>query len=85
MVGFTQGEVSSSFFATDEANDSFNCSGSDKEGNHCDILSFLAVLNIYLGSVTPNCKGEVGLFLFPTPLEATVTTLVKNSLQKVLV
>ena len=82
MVGFTQGEVSSSFFATDEANDSFNCSGSDKEGNGCDLLTFLDVLNIYSGYVTPNCKGEVGLFLVPTPLEATVTTLVKNSLIK---
>ena len=83
MVGFTQGQVSSSFFATDEANDSFNCSGSDKEvPNDCDLLTFLAVLNICSGSVTPNCKGEVGLFLVPTPLEATVTTLVKNSLIK---
>ena len=82
MVGFTQGEVSSSFFDTDEANDSFNCSGSDKEGNYCDLLTFLAILNICSGSVTPSCNGEVGLFLVPTPLEATVTTLVKNSLIK---
>ena len=85
MVGFTQGEVSSSFFDTDEANASFNCSGSDKEGNDYDLLSFLAILNIYSGSVTPNCNGEVGLFLVPIPLVATVSNLLKNSLKNVLV
>ena len=48
-------------------------------------MSFLVVFKICLGSETHECNGEVGLLLVPTPLEATVTTLVKNSLKKMLV
>ena len=75
MVGFIQGEVSA------ECNETPNCSGSHKAGKDWDLLSFLAVFKICLGSETPECNGEVGLLLVPTPLEATVTTLVKNSLK----
>ena len=33
IIGFTQGEMSSSFLDTDEANESSNWSSSDREGN----------------------------------------------------
>ena len=40
----------------------------------------LDIFKIYYRSETPNCKGELGLFLVPTPLVATMKYLVKSSL-----
>ena len=76
MVGFIQGDISA------EYNETPNCSGSHKVGKDWDLLSFLVVFKICSGSETLEFNGEVGLLLVPTPLEATVTTLVKNSPKK---
>ena len=79
MVGFIQGEILA------ECNETPNCSGSHKAGKDWDLLSFLAVFKICLGSETPECNGEIGLLRVPTPLEASVSKFGENILQKMLV
>ena len=81
IIGFTQGEVSSSFFNTGEGDEPPNWSGSHRDGNNWDLLIFLVVFNIYSGSVTPNWNDEIGMFLVTTPLVATVTNWWKVALK----
>ena len=72
IIGFNQGEVSSCFLKTDEGDEPSNWSGSHRASNDWDLIIFFVVFNIYSGSETPSCKGEIGLFLVPIFLVATV-------------
>ena len=72
IIGFNQGEFCSSPFKTDKGDEISNWSGLHRAGDDWDLLIFLVVFSIFSGFETPNCKGELGQFLVPTPLVATV-------------
>ena len=55
-----------------------------KDGEDYDLLIFLSSFRVFSGFETPRCNSELGIPLVPTPLVATMNSLVKWSLKNLL-